>query len=576
MTTKTERNAMTRRQIKYAASAVGLMLGLGTGAAHAAVNAPINVVVPPLAFEDTHITVSWQKPSTATGISGYNIYVNGTKKGSVSTITWASGLTNNQLYYDVTGLTAGTSYSIKVRSYDSSGAESGDSNTVTQATTATPSVIYVHSYASQSGVQTTQVQTAINACPTNGKVVISSGETFTSGALYLKANCTYQIDGTLQGSDTASDYAYGNNRFPQYGTGGSWGTVAYPTNYKSLINTCATTSNTCTGVNNIRITGAGAIKGSISSPSSDSENSGYYLTKLAINERSAQGDTDNARGDLVSITGSSGVYISKVKFSLPPMHMLFIARSSNVTLANINADSFPSGSSNGIHNGDGVDLANVTTAYVFGSTFNTGDDCINMNAGTNAPGVYANAPISQVHVFNNYTLNGHGAVVFGSFTAAWMKNVWVDENMFNGTQVGLRFKTGTNRGGGADGVWATDNKMNNVTKTGIEVTGSYPDSTGMASGGVGYFKNITITNLTGSIKSGAYAINMAGNSSPKHTGFTLKNVNITGSGGKGISIYQTTASTFTNVTAASGSFVFESASLSSSAFVSCSPTPTAK
>jgi polygalacturonase len=148
--------------------------------------------------------------------------------------------------------------------------------------------------------------------------------------------------------------------------------------------------------------------------------------------------------------------------------------------------------------------------------------------------------------------------------------------MFNGTQIGLRFKTGTNRGGGANGVWATDNKVNNVSSAAMMVEGSYPDSTGMASAGVGYFTNINVTNLTGVVKSGAYAVNIAGNSSPKHTAFTLKNVNITGSGCKGVSIYQTTSSTFNNVTSAAGTFVYESASLTASAFTSCSPTPTAK
>ena len=309
-------NSMLRRTITTAASMVALAISLAAGTAQAAVNPPINVVVPPLAFEDTHIMVSWQKPTTATGIVGYNVYVNGTKKGSVSTITWASGLTNNQLYYDITGLTANTSYTITVKSYDSSGAESAASSSVTQATTATPAIIYVHSYASQSGVQTSQVQAAINACATNGKVVISSGETFTSGALYLKANCTYQIDGTLKGSDAAADYAWGNNRFPMYGTGGSYGTVAYPTNYKSLLNTCAASSNSCTGINNIRLVGAGTIAGA-SGAAADSANSGYYLSTLGINERTAQAAVDTARGDLISITGSTGVYISKLKFTLP-------------------------------------------------------------------------------------------------------------------------------------------------------------------------------------------------------------------------------------------------------------------
>src|SRR6266700_1082364 len=117
---KTNReNTNMRRSIKLAVSMVALAISMASASAQAAVNPPINVVVPPMAFEDTHITVSWQKPSTATGIVGYNVYVNGTKKGSVRTVTWASGLTNNVLYYDATGLTANTSYTIKVRSYDS-------------------------------------------------------------------------------------------------------------------------------------------------------------------------------------------------------------------------------------------------------------------------------------------------------------------------------------------------------------------------------------------------------------------------------------------------------------------------
>ena len=122
-----------------------------------------------------------------------------------------------------------------------------------------------------------------------------------------------------------------------YGTGGSYGTVAYPTNYKSLINTCATSSNSCTGINNIRLVGAGTVTGS-SGASADSSNSGYYLSTLGLAERAAQSATDSARGDLVSITGSSGVYIKGLKFTLPPEHTLYIARVSNLTIAGINAD----------------------------------------------------------------------------------------------------------------------------------------------------------------------------------------------------------------------------------------------
>src|SRR5262249_43396310 len=160
----------------------------------------------------------------------------------------------------------------------------------------TPSVVTLDNV-SQSGVQTGAIQTIINSCPTNGKVTLSSGHTITSGSLYLKSNCTYNINGIILGSDAAGDYGYPNNRFPFYRTGGSFGSTKYKDNYKSLINTCAVGSNTCTGMSNIRMTGSGTINGSISSPVSDSQNSGYYLTNTAINERSTKG-TDDARGDL--------------------------------------------------------------------------------------------------------------------------------------------------------------------------------------------------------------------------------------------------------------------------------------
>jgi exo-poly-alpha-galacturonosidase len=171
-------------------------------------------------------------------------------------------------------------------------------------------------------------------------------------------------------------------------------------------------------------------------------------------------------------------------------------------------------------------------------------------------------------------------VVFGSFTAAWIKNVVAEDNYHNGTDVGLRFKTGTNRGGGAggtssmaDGVILRDIKLNNIKQTGIEMTGSYPDSTGFASAGVGFFRWISITNVTGSIASGAYAIKISGNSSPRHTNLTFNTVNITGSSGQGISVYQVSNSTFTNVTASSGNFFIEPGSWGDT-FTSCSPTPT--
>ena len=176
------------------------------------------------------------------------------------------------------------------------------------------------------------------------------------------------------------------------------------------------------------------------------------------------------------------------------MHILFVSRSTNVSVDEITSNSYR-GCSSCIHNGDGIDLATSTGGYIFGSSFDDGDDCINLNAGSNQPGITENRPDQTIRIFDNTTLHGHGGVVLGSFTAAWIKNILAEDNFFNGTEVGYRFKTGTNRGGGAggtssmaDGVTLRDTVFNNILTTGIEMTGQYPDSTGFPSGGVGFFR----------------------------------------------------------------------------------------
>ncbi|GAB2887636.1 glycoside hydrolase family 28 protein [Uliginosibacterium flavum] len=570
--------------------------------------------MPPLAFEDTHITVAWEKPTSGSP-SGYRVYANGTLKGTVSKISWPSGITNQQLYYDITGLAPSTSYALSVRAVDSAGNESADSNVVSQSTTATPTTLNVTTYGAVGDgttLNTKTIQNAINACPVGGKVLIPSG-TFKSGALYLKSDCTYQIDGVLLGSDAAADYEWGNNRFPIYGTTG-FGTIKYPTNYKALLNTCGyyadwsartgyVADNLCVGMKNIRITGSGTVQGS-SGSSADSANSGYYLSTLAHNQRAAQGGDnatgDPARADLLSLTGVNGLYVSKLKFTVPPDHMLFIARSSNITVANINANSWPAASSKGIHNGDGIDLSTAyasaltasgpvgllpTNAWIFGSTFDNGDDCINLNAGTSAPGVTAATPLNGAKIFNNYTLHGHGGVVLGSFTAAGFKNIAITENTFNGTEIGLRFKTGKNRGGGIAplgtgdfGVRAVDNKVNAILDDAIVIMASYADSTFADAPTPGHFHDITINGLTGSVGSSAYGAETSGNTGSEHYNINFTNVNITG--GKGFvlnGIKGSAPSTmFSNVTSSAGSFTYASSLLTSTNFASCSPTPTGK
>jgi chitodextrinase len=92
------------------------------------VPAPTNLRVD--AVTDTSVALSW---SAASGVAGYDVYrsigSSGPAKVNPSLITEAS--------YTVSGLTASTTYSFTVKSENSSGALSADSNNVTATTSAT-------------------------------------------------------------------------------------------------------------------------------------------------------------------------------------------------------------------------------------------------------------------------------------------------------------------------------------------------------------------------------------------------------------------------------------------------------
>jgi hypothetical protein len=75
----------------------------------------------------TTLTLNWTASTDNVGVAGYDVYRGSTLIGTATSNT-----------YNVTGLTASTSYSFSVRAKDAAGNVSGSSNTVNVTTTATP------------------------------------------------------------------------------------------------------------------------------------------------------------------------------------------------------------------------------------------------------------------------------------------------------------------------------------------------------------------------------------------------------------------------------------------------------
>ncbi|MCD8186273.1 MAG: glycoside hydrolase family 28 protein [Rikenellaceae bacterium] len=121
----------------------------------------------------------------------------------------------------------------------------------------------------------------------------------------------------------------------------------------------------------------------------------------------------------------------------------------------------------GISTGDGIDIESSRNVLIEYSTLNNGDDCFTMKAGRDIDGVRVNRPTENVVVRYCLSEAGHGAITIGSETAGWIRNVYLHDCVFDGTDRGFRFKTRRPRGGGGENLYYERVQMN-ISRNAIE------------------------------------------------------------------------------------------------------------
>ncbi|KAA6340112.1 Polygalacturonase [termite gut metagenome] len=104
-------------------------------------------------------------------------------------------------------------------------------------------------------------------------------------------------------------------------------------------------------------------------------------------------------------------------------------------------------------NGDALDLESCKNALIINCCFDAGDDAICIKSGKNEEGRMRGEPCQNVIVKNNIVLHGHGGFVVGSEMSGGVKNIYVSDCTFLGTDVGLRFKSTRGRGGVVENIY---------------------------------------------------------------------------------------------------------------------------
>lgn len=118
-------------------------------------------------------------------------------------------------------------------------------------------------------------------------------------------------------------------------------------------------------------------------------------------------------------------------------------------------------------NGDALDMESCKNALIINNSFDAGDDAICLKSGKDEEGRRRGEPTENVIVMNNIVLHGHGGFVVGSEMSGGVKNIYVDNNTFIGTDVGLRFKSTRGRGGVVENIYIKNINMINIAAEGI-------------------------------------------------------------------------------------------------------------
>ncbi len=276
---------------------------------------------------------------------------------------------------------------------------------------------------------TAAIQAAIDACNKKGGGLVKlAGGTFLSAPVVLKSNITLDVESgaTLFGSPDHDDYP-AKMEFRDKGR-------------QSLVS--------ATNAENITITGGGTIDGNGES---------WWNTK--------SGDF-NIRPRLVVFDHCKHIKMENITVQNSPMWQIVPYYTDDIVIRNIKVLA-PNRVS---HNTDAIDpfsSSHVTIDHVYADT---GDDNIAIKSGQpGSPG--GDAPSRDITITDCTFLHGHGLSI-GSEISGGVQNVRAERITFNGTDNGIRIKSGRDRGNDIGNFVFRDITMENV-KNAIILTQYY-------------------------------------------------------------------------------------------------------
>lgn len=421
-----------------------------------------NLHAPQEAVTDSSVNLLWNRASMldAEGLSAYEVY----RDGIMVAVTQKLGCT-------VKDLDPQTEYTFTVKAINSDLDELVNETITVKTKPAPTKVINVmdapyNAVGNGRVMDTLAIQRAINDCPEGGKVVLPEGYVFYSGALFLKSNMTFQVDGILIGSTDPKDYPLMITRWEGWRKleqpAEKWANSTSPHDHNvyahaSLINAGVYDEGDPGvmgpyNVSNLVICGKGQINGNgfklgyNEGPNQKSGNGGKPVpesTKLNA----------TVRGRTITLHNAENVYVADVNIAFSPSWTVHPIYCNQITFDNIELVSKGDGKTGAaddctILNGDGIDPDSSTRINIFNCYFTAGDDAVAIKSGRNREGNELAKPTAYVRVTDCVSKDSKGAFCIGSEQAAGAHDIlWQNLTVDTINLFGLWIKCNEARGG---------------------------------------------------------------------------------------------------------------------------------
>ncbi|WNH11073.1 glycosyl hydrolase family 28 protein [Thalassobellus suaedae] len=300
--------------------------------------------------------------------------------------------------------------------------------------------------ADTSKLVTTHIQNSIDELSAlgGGTVVIPQGQ-WKTGRIALKSNVNLHLEdgAVLTFSTDVKDYQ-----------------PAVFTRVESLevmsLASCIYANNQ----ENIAITGKGKLIGPYNGEIKARSYTKAIESLVNLNKPARERIHDGSKEDwilppkFISPINCKKVYIEGISLENTAFWNIVPVYCDNVIIRGVSVNSV------GIPRGDGIDIESSKNVLIEYCTLSTGDDAFTMKSGRGEDGLKVNKATENIVVRYCLALKGHGGVTCGSETAGTIRNLYVHDCVFDGTGVGIRFKTRRPRGGGGENLYYDRIRMN--------------------------------------------------------------------------------------------------------------------